>query len=106
MDNKKIAAVGDRASVIVFHTAGVTTRSVNTSDLARQAVKELAGEGYNIIFLSEIFYSELSDLIDKYRAMPYPSIIPIPDRSGSKGVGEKKIVDNMEKAIGTNIFDK
>lgn len=106
MDNKKIAAVGDRASVIVFHTAGVTTKSVDTSDLARKAVKELANDGYNIIFISEIYYNELSDLIDKYRELPYPAIIPIPDRSGSKGVGDKKIIDNMEKAIGTNIFDK
>jgi V/A-type H+-transporting ATPase subunit F len=106
MDNNTIAAVGDRASVLVFHTAGVTTRSVNNSEDAAKAIKELAVMGYKIIYLNENYYLSLSDLMEKYRENAYPAIIPIPDRSGTKGVGYDKIIANMEKAIGTNIFDK
>lgn len=106
MTETKIAAVGDRASVILFHAAGVTTRDVTTVEEAERAVIELIGQGYKVIFITEAFIKEMVDLTEKYRQEAYPSLIPIPDRSGSMGLAEKKIIDNMEKAIGTNIFDK
>jgi V/A-type H+-transporting ATPase subunit F len=106
MSDKNLAAVGERASVIIFHTSGVETRAVNDAKEAEAAVRALANEGFRVIFLSEKFYLALPDLMEKYREYPYPAIIPVPDRSGSMGVGEKKVIENMEKAIGTNIFDK
>jgi V/A-type H+-transporting ATPase subunit F len=106
MNEKLIAAVGERASVIIFHASGVTTRAVENTEEAEKAVISLANEGYKVIFLSEVYYIGLPDLMEKYREYPYPAIIPIPDRSGEKGVGAQKIIDNMERAIGTNIFDK
>ena len=106
MNENKIAAVGDRASIIIFHTAGIETRAVDTADSAQKAVMELAFDGYRIIFISEKYVHDLTDIIEKYRESAYPAIIPIPDRTGSMGIGNEKIVANMEKAIGTNIFDK
>ena len=106
MTETKIAAVGDRAYVILFHAAGVTTRDVSTVEEAEKAVITLIQEGYKVIFITEVFIKELGDLTEKYREQAYPSLIPIPDRSGSMGLAEKKVIDNMEKAIGTNIFDK
>ena len=106
MSETKIAAVGDRASVILFHTAGVTTRDVSTLEEAENAVRELVVEGYNVIFITEVFITDMTDLTEKYRESADPALIPIPDRSGSMGLAEKKVIDNMEKAIGTNIFDK
>ncbi|MBQ7898121.1 MAG: V-type ATP synthase subunit F [Clostridia bacterium] len=106
MSETKIAAVGDRASVILFHTAGVTTRDVISLEEAESAVRELVVAGYNVIFITEAFIKDMTDLTEKYRREAYPALIPIPDRSGSMGLAEKKVIDNMEKAIGTNIFDK
>ena len=106
MKETKIAAVGDRASVVVFHTAGVTTRSVCTPEEAEKATISLVRDGYKVIFITEAFIKELPDLVEKYREAAYPMLIPIPDRSGSLHLAEKKVIDNMEKAIGTNIFDK
>lgn len=106
MTENKIAAVGDRASIIIFNTAGIATRAVSNSDEALKAVRELATADYRIIFISEKYTSDLADIIEKYRESAYPAIIPIPDRSGTMGVGNAKIIANMEKAIGTNIFDK
>lgn len=106
MSENKIAAVGDRASVIIFNTAGITTRPVENAKEAERAVQTLATDGYKIIFISEKYTAELEDIIQKYREAAYPAIIPIPDRTGSKGTGFDKIIANMEKAIGTNIFDK
>ncbi len=106
MNENILAAVGDGASVSLFHTAGVTTKSVATPEEAEKAIINLIRDGKKIIFVTEVFLKELSELTEKYRETAYPAIIPIPDRSGSLHLAEKKIIDNMEKAIGTNIFDK
>lgn len=106
MNSNKIAAVGDRASVIIFNTAGISTYAVSDAKEAEKTVRTLASDGYKIIFISEKYTDDLADILEKYRESAYPAIIPIPDRSGTMGVGLKKIKDNMEKAIGTDIFDK
>lgn len=106
MSENKIAAVGDRASIIIFNTAGISTHAVADAKEAETTVRRLAAEGYKIIFISEKYTADLADVMEKYREAAYPAIIPIPDRSGARGVGEEKIIANMEKAIGTNIFDK
>lgn len=105
-NNKQIAAVGDRASIIIFNTAGISTYAVSDAKEAETTVRTLAADGCKIIFISEKYTDDLADIIDKYRESAYPAIIPIPDRSGTMGVGQKKIKANMEKAIGTDIFDK
>lgn len=106
MNENKIAAVGDRASIIIFNTAGITTRAVADAKEAEKTVRELASSGYKVIFIGEKYINDLADILEKYREYAYPAIIPIPDRSGTMGVGNTKIIANMEKAIGTNIFDK
>ena len=106
MTDNKIAAVGDRASIIIFNTAGILTKPVADAKEAEVAVRQLASDGCKIIFISEKYADALADIIEKYREYSYPAIIPIPDRSGTMGIGQAKIIANMEKAIGTNIFDK
>ena len=106
MTENIFAAVGDGASISLFHTVGIKTVSVSTAGEAQKAVMTLVREGKKIIFVTEVFIKELSDLTEKYRENAYPAIIPIPDRNGSLHLAQKKIIDNMEKAIGTNIFDK
>ncbi len=105
-NDKSIAVVGDRASIIIFNTAGVTVKAVDSVASAQTAVRELASDGYKIIYVSERYTDAISDLMEKYREYAYPAIIPIPDAMGSTGYGTKKVIYNMEKAIGTNIFDK
>ena len=106
MAETKIAVIGDRASVIIFSAVGITVKEADTPKDAQSAVMELVQEGYKIIYITEALFRELPDLAEKYRESAYPSLIPIPDRSGSMQIGEKNIIRNMEKAIGTNIFDK
>jgi V/A-type H+-transporting ATPase subunit F len=106
MEQNTIAAVGEMSSVIVFHTAGIKAVGAESPEEARRAIMELVRDNTKIIYLTENYFEALPDLIEKYRASAYPVIIPIPDRTGSRGLGEKKVISNMEKAIGTNIFDK
>ncbi|MBQ5746694.1 MAG: V-type ATP synthase subunit F [Clostridia bacterium] len=106
MAETKIAVIGDRASVIIFSAVGITVKEAETPKEAEGAVMELVQKGYKIIYITEVLFQGIPDLVEKYRECAYPSIIPIPDRSGSMQIGEKNVIHNMEKAIGTNIFDK
>ena len=106
MTETKIAVIGDRASVIIFSAVGVTVKEADTPKEAERAVFELVQQGYKVIFITEVLFRDIPDLVEKYRESAYPTLIPIPDRSGSMHIGEKSVIHNMEKAIGTNIFDK
>lgn len=106
MAENKTAAVGSHSSVILFKAAGIHTVSAETVTDAEKAVNSLVKEGYEIIFVTENYMEKLENAFKRYRAKPYPVIIPVPDKSGPNGYGMSKIRTNMEKAIGTNIFDK
>jgi V/A-type H+-transporting ATPase subunit F len=106
MSKVKAAAVGEHSSVVLFNTAGVEAVSVESVEEASNAVRRLVRGGYNVIFLTENYAALLEEELKKYRAQAYPLILPIPERTGSTGYGLEKVRINMEKAIGTNIFDK
>lgn len=106
MSKVKAAAVGEHASVILFHTTGVEAVSVENEEQAGAAITRLVRDGYGVIFLTENYARILEEDLKKYRAQAYPLILPIPERTGSTGYGLEKVRLNMEKAIGTNIFDK
>ena len=101
MDKMKIAAVGEHSSVILFHTAG----TASDIEEAERAIRQFVKEGYEIIFLSERLAEDMEEELKRYRASAYPLILPIPDRAGPTGYSMNKITENMEKAIGTNIFE-
>lgn len=105
MDKMKIAAVGEHSSVILFHAAGIPTRSVESVEEAERAVHQFIQEGFEMIFIAERLAEDMEETLKRYRNTPYPLILPIPDRTGATGYSMKKITDNMEKAIGTNIFE-
>ena len=105
MDKMKIAAVGEHSSVILFHTAGIATRSASDIEEAERAIRQFVKEGYESIFLSERLAEDMEEELKRYRASAYPLILPIPDRAGPTGYSMNKITENMEKAIGTNIFE-
>ena len=106
MSEYKAAAVGNHSSVVLFSAAGIKTVSAESVKEAEKAVNRLVKEGYGIIFLTENYAKELENELKRYRASAYPVILPVPEKSGPGGYGMKKINSNMEKAIGTNIFDK
>ncbi|MDD4125015.1 MAG: V-type ATP synthase subunit F [Eubacteriales bacterium] len=105
MDNK-VAAIGSHSSVVLFRAAGIHTVSAETVKEAEKAVADLVKLGYGIIFLTENYASRLEDELKRYRASAYPVILAVPEKSGPTGYGMRTINANMEKAIGTNIFDK
>jgi V/A-type H+-transporting ATPase subunit F len=99
----KIGVVGDSDSIIGFKALGIDVFPAAGGEVMK-AINRLANEGYAIIFVTEEAAETAAETIDRYKTSPYPAIIPIPGNRGTTGFGMKGIRDNVEKAIGTNIF--
>ena len=56
------------------------------------------------MFVTEKLFSACAETIEEFKSQAYPAIIPIPDNSGSRGVGEKMLRQNVEKAVGMDIL--
>jgi V/A-type H+-transporting ATPase subunit F len=106
LKEKSAAAVGDRASILLFKAAGIPALPAENRAEAEKAVFALAKDGYRVIFLTENIALALEEELKRFKFAPYPIIVPVPGQGGSMGLGLKALNKNMEKAIGTNIFDK
>jgi len=100
----KIAVIGDKDSILGFKVVGVPVFAVTDHEQAARLVHKLAKEDYAILFITEPIIVEIKETIDRYRALAYPAIIPIPNNRGSLGLGMKGIKESMEKAIGVDIL--
>lgn len=100
----KIGVIGDRDSVLLFKAVGLDVFFETEGDSANRRIHHLARDGYAVIFLTEKLYTGCSDAIEAYRSEAYPAIIPIPDNSGSQGIGVKTLKENVEKAVGVDIL--
>ena len=105
MTNAKTAAVGRPESILLFSAAGIPTVPVTTDSEALHAVRTLIKDGAQIIFLTENFAAVLEEELRAYRMNSYPIILSVPEKSGPSGYSMQKINANMEKALGTNIFN-
>lgn len=101
-----IAVVGDKDSVLAFKAIGVDVYPVEQEIEAMEKVHMLA-RTYSVIFVTEQVAIWAETYLKRYKARPYPVIVPIPSAVGSKGYGAANIKANIEKAIGADIlFDK
>lgn len=100
----KIAVIGDKDSILGFKVVGVEIFPVTSPDQAARIVNKLAKEDYAVMFITEPYFAEIGETINRYRALAYPAIIPIPSNRGTTGLGMKGIKDSMEKAIGVDIL--
>lgn len=99
-----IAIIGGDDAVLLFNAAGIKTEVVNGTHAAERAIARMAQEKCRIIFLTEEIYEAIPETIEKYQYSPFPIIIPLPTKTESRGIGLKKIKENVEKAIGIDIF--
>lgn len=101
-----IAVVGDKDSVLAFKALGVDVFPVTNEDEAKERVHTLA-RTYSVIYVTEQVAIWADMYLKRYKARPYPVVVPIPAASGNMGLGARGIKANIEKAIGADIlFDK
>ncbi|MGX7389748.1 V-type ATP synthase subunit F [Dolosigranulum pigrum] len=100
----KIGVVGDKDSILGFKMLGFDTRIVQTGSEARQVIDAMAEDNFGIIYLTEKFAEEIPETIERYDVKMTPAVILIPNYDGSRGIGKKRVQDNVEKAVGQNIL--
>ncbi len=103
MREDKIAVLGDKDSILAFKAIGIEVFPVNEDEEAAETLKKLARK-YSVIFVTEDIAIKINDVIERYKAKPYPAVIPIPSSRGSNGYGMDSIHKNVEKAIGADIL--
>lgn len=100
----KIGVIGDRESVLGFKAVGLLVFPCDTPEEARSALKEIAGDDFAIIYITEQLYQYLGDEAEGYKDARLPAIIPIPGRDGSLGIGMESVKKAVERAVGADIL--
>lgn len=100
----KIAVVGNRDAILPFRVIGFDIYPVTTATEANETLGKLAGDNYGVIYLTEDFANKVPDTIRYYDTQITPAVILIPTHKGELGIGLKRIQENVEKAVGTNIL--
>ena len=104
MSEYKIAALGDRDSVLGFRTLGLDVFPAETVDEARVLLHRLAKENYAIIYLTEGLAKGMSAEIDRYKDAVTPAVILIPGKEGALGIGMDAVKTAVERAVGADIL--
>ncbi|MEC6747519.1 V-type ATP synthase subunit F [Marinilactibacillus sp. GCM10026970] len=100
----KIGVVGDRESVLAFKMLGFDVYFASEAKETRRTIDKLADQKYGVIYLTEQLAELIPDTIRRYDAKLTPAIILIPNHAGSRGIGKKRVQENVEKAVGQNIL--
>ena len=100
----KIAVIGDYDSIYGFAALGLSTFPVEGQEDAVRTLKNLAGSGYGIIYITEELAALTAKQIDKYREEMTPAIIQIPGVKGNTGDGIRAVRRSVEQAVGSDIL--
>lgn len=104
MSEYRIAALGDRDSVLGFRALGLHVFPTDTLEEARVILHQLAREDYAIVYLTEGYAKDLGAELEKYKDALTPAIILIPGKEGSLGIGMSQVKTAVERAVGADIL--
>ena len=104
MSEYRIAAIGDRDSVLGFRTLGLDVYTAETVEEARLLLHRLAKENYAIIYLTEGFAKSMAADVGRYKDAVTPAVILIPGREGALGIGMDAVKTAVERAVGADIL--
>lgn len=103
-DNYRIAAIGDKDSVLGFKALGLTVFPVESLDEARHTLHRIAKENYAVVYLTEQLAVQMEADIARYKDALTPAVILIPGKEGSLGLGMSNIKKAVERAVGADIL--
>lgn len=104
MSEYKIAAIGDRSSVMGFRALGLEVCPVDDVEQAKAALHRLAKENCAIVYLTEGLAQHMGPEIDRYKDALTPAVILIPGKEGSLGIGMTAVKTAVERAVGADIL--
>lgn len=100
----KIAALGDKDSVLGFKALGLAVYPVETPEQGRVTLHRLAKENCAIIYITEQLAQTIQHDILRYKDTLTPAIIMIPGKEGSLGIGMAQVKRAVERAVGADIL--
>ena len=100
----KAAAVGYGDAVMLYSAAGVRAVTAKDDADAQKRIRALVSEGYSLIFVTEGLFSRIAPALSKYLSASYPIIIPVPDEDSTGEYTEKRISENIRRAVGSDIL--
>lgn len=103
-ENISVAAIGSDESITIYNAVGFKTFYSNSIDDIDKKIFSFYKNGCKIIYVTEEIFTQIEETREKYSKMAYPIIIPLPLDNKNSGLGTKRIKENVEKAIGINIF--
>lgn len=97
----KIGIVGDYDSICAFGALGIDTFVADDAEKTAKTVEDLAAHDYAVILITENAAERITEILDKYRTLPVPAIIPIPSVDGTNGLGTAYLRKAVEQAVGS-----
>lgn len=102
----KIAILGNHEEILGFKALGLIPISVSTKSEAEKKFQEAVKKNdYAIIFITENWAEKIEDVLLEHRGA-LPAVVTVPNYAGSKGMGEKKLRNIVERAVGSDILFK
>ena len=89
--NNKLGIYGDKDVALAFRALGFELLE-NLDDL----------ENYALVLVTQTEYKQNESLLERYNDLPFPIILAIPDGREKAGESIKKIIKNMERAVGSS----
>jgi V/A-type H+-transporting ATPase subunit F len=104
--NSPMAAVGSYESILPFKAIGLDVVVINDENRGSlpHILNKFARSGYAALFVEESLFAAHQELVDEVNETTDMCIIPVPNQSGSMGVGLDSIRKNVERAVGMDIF--
>ena len=101
-----MAAVGSYDGILPFKAIGLDVVEITEEnrDSIGEIMNRFAIKGYAALFVEEALFSKYQQAVDEVNESTDMCIIPVPNQSGSMGVGLSSIRRNVERAVGMDIF--
>lgn len=100
----KIGVLGNDNSVLIYRMLGFDVYQIDNPEEASRKIDELAQDDYGVIYVTETVAEKILETIHRYDDEILPAIILIPDHTGTRGIGKKRVQENVEKAVGQDIL--
>ena len=104
MSNYRVAALGDKDSVLGFKALGLDVFPAETAEEAKEILHTLARDNYAVIYLTEQYAAHMQAEVERYKDALTPAIILIPGKDGSLGIGMANVKSAVERAVGADIL--
>lgn len=102
-----MAALGSYDSVLPFQAIGIEAVIIDAENKSEvpHILNRFSRGNYAVVFMEEELFAEFTTDVNTINETEKLSIIPIPNQTGSQGIGVGSIRKSAERAVGMDIFN-